>query len=105
MKEKLLLCDPPGQFVEQEIGEPSGTPGIPLPSEKRAVTGIELPLNSVAPLSLAASAEAFEGALHDNAFRMKGAKARMHTVDLVRQIDDLCRDRWVVCNGRGGNQQ
>jgi hypothetical protein len=38
-------------------GEPSGTVGIPLPSEKRAVTGIERPLNSVALLSLAASAE------------------------------------------------
>ena len=41
-------------------GEPSGTFGIPLPSEKRAVTGIVLPLNSVARLSRAASAEALK---------------------------------------------
>jgi len=36
---------------------------------------------------------------------MEGAKARMHTVDLVRQVHDLGGDRWVVCNGRGGSQQ
>src|SRR5450631_1666841 len=41
-------------------GEPSGTVGIPLPSEKRAVTGIELQLNSVERLSRAASEEALK---------------------------------------------
>src|SRR5579862_4868256 len=41
-------------------GEPSGTVGNPAPSEKRAVTRIDLPLNSDALLSRAASDDALK---------------------------------------------
>ncbi len=40
--------------------EPSGRLGIPVASENRSVTGIELPLNSTARLSIAASGEALK---------------------------------------------
>src|SRR5258708_5847476 len=69
----MSVSAPPGRWYLMAMprgiaGEPSGTVGIPLPSEK-------------------------------------GAEARMYAVHLVRQIDDLRREGWVVCDGPRGSQQ
>ncbi len=61
----MSVSAPPGRWYLMAMprgmaGEPSGTVGMPLPSEKRAVTGIDLPLNNTALLRRAASAEALK---------------------------------------------
>ena len=50
----MSVSDPPGRWYLTAMpwgfaaGEPSATFGIPLPSEKRTVTGMVRPLNSFA---------------------------------------------------------